>query len=131
MTMRGVLGVFRVNVLEKVALTPARADKILPALLSGRWDGPRSGPYAGSVFAIGGGLTAFMSAETRFLDPGQPARRTVGIGLAVVAAWYVSGHLGYIAEHPETLEEAFIATNSGRMESLSIRRTAGLTRWNC
>jgi hypothetical protein len=44
----------------------------------------------------------------------------VGIGLTVVAAWYVSGHLGYLAEHPETLEEAFIATNSGRMESLTF-----------
>ena len=29
-------------------------------------------------------------------------------GLMVVAAWYVSGHVGYLAEHPETLEEAFI-----------------------
>jgi hypothetical protein len=43
-----------------------------------------------------------------------------GTGLAVVAAWYVSGHVGYLAEHPETLEEAFLATNSGRMESLSF-----------
>jgi uncharacterized membrane protein YedE/YeeE len=44
----------------------------------------------------------------------------IGTGLAVVAAWYVSGHIGYLAEHPETLEEAFIATNSGRMESLTF-----------
>src|SRR5690606_38784975 len=40
--------------------------------------------------------------------------------LAVVAGWYVTGHLGHIAEHPDTLEEVFLATNSGRAESLSF-----------
>ena len=34
--------------------------------------------------------------------------------------WWVSGHLGYIAEHPDTLQDAFLATNSGRMEALSF-----------
>ena len=42
------------------------------------------------------------------------------VGLAVVAGWYVTGHLGHIAEHPDTLEEVFLATNSGRAESLSF-----------
>jgi uncharacterized membrane protein YedE/YeeE len=44
----------------------------------------------------------------------------VGIGLLVVAAWYVSGKMGYIPDHPETLQEAFLATNTGRMESFSF-----------
>jgi uncharacterized membrane protein YedE/YeeE len=34
--------------------------------------------------------------------------------------WWVSGHLGYVAEHPDTLQEAFLATNSGRAEALSF-----------
>ncbi|MCY1170974.1 sulfur transport [compost metagenome] len=34
--------------------------------------------------------------------------------------WWVSGHLAYVAEHPETLQEAFLATNSGRAEALSF-----------
>ena len=34
--------------------------------------------------------------------------------------WWVSGGLGYVAEHPETLQEAFLATNSGRAEALSF-----------
>jgi uncharacterized protein len=42
------------------------------------------------------------------------------VGGVIAAIWYVSGHLGHLAEHPETLEEAFLATNSGRMESLSF-----------
>ncbi len=41
-------------------------------------------------------------------------------GLVVVGGWYVSGSVGYVAENPETLQEAFVATNSGRMESFSF-----------
>ena len=41
-------------------------------------------------------------------------------GLVVVGGWYVSGHIGHLAEDPNTLQEAFVATNSGRMESFSF-----------
>ena len=42
------------------------------------------------------------------------------IGAVIVGGWYVSGHLGYLAEDPATLEEKFVATNSGRAESFSF-----------
>jgi uncharacterized membrane protein YedE/YeeE len=42
------------------------------------------------------------------------------IGAIVAGGWYVTGHLGHLAEDPRTLEEAFIATNSGRPESYSF-----------
>jgi hypothetical protein len=32
----------------------------------------------------------------------------------------VSGVVGHVEEHPETLQEAFIATNTGRLESFSF-----------
>jgi len=32
----------------------------------------------------------------------------------------VSGRLGYLAEDPQTLQEAFVATNTGRMESFTF-----------
>jgi len=41
-------------------------------------------------------------------------------GLVVAGGWYVSGHIGRIAEDPNTLQEAFVATNTGRMESFSF-----------
>ena len=44
----------------------------------------------------------------------------LGVGAVVVAVWWVSGRLGHLAEHPLTLEETFLATNSQRMESLSF-----------
>jgi uncharacterized protein len=45
---------------------------------------------------------------------------SIVIGAVIVAMWWVSGSLGRLAEHPDTLQEAFLATNSGRMEALSF-----------
>ena len=42
------------------------------------------------------------------------------VGAVIVAGWYVSAHVGHLAEDPNTLQEAFIATNSGRPESFSF-----------
>ena len=117
MTMRGLLAVFRVNVLDKAALTFANGQDV-PALLTAA--GLEAKTAAGlAVLAIGGGLTVFSLARRDFWTLDN-LLGGIGIGLTVVAAWYVSGHIGYLAEHPETLEEAFIATNSGRMESLTF-----------
>lgn len=117
MTLRGVFGVFRVNVLEKVAMTfPGGQD--LPALLTAAGFDPTTAFWL-AVLGIGGGLIAFCLLKRDFWTLDN-LLGGLGIGLTVVAAWYVSGHLGYIAEHPETLEEAFIATNSGKMESLTF-----------
>ncbi len=44
----------------------------------------------------------------------------VGVGGLVVAMWWVSGHMGFVPEHPETLEAVYLATNSGRMEALNF-----------
>jgi uncharacterized membrane protein YedE/YeeE len=42
------------------------------------------------------------------------------VGAVIVGGWYVSAHLGHVAEDPATLEEKFFATNSGRAESFSF-----------
>jgi len=117
MTIRGVFGVFRVNVLEKAAITlPGGQD--IPALLSTAGMDPKTALLL-SVLTLGGGLTIGSLAKRDFWTLDN-LLGGLGIGLTVVAAWYVSGHLGYLTEHPDTLEEAFLTTNSGRMESLSF-----------
>lgn len=42
------------------------------------------------------------------------------IGLLVPAAWLLTGHVGFLAEHPETLEPAWLGTQSHRPEGLSF-----------
>jgi hypothetical protein len=44
----------------------------------------------------------------------------LGLGLLVTAMLWVSGHLGFVQEHPETLESVYLTTNSGRMEAMSF-----------
>jgi len=44
----------------------------------------------------------------------------LGVGGLVVGMWWVSGHLGFVPEHPESLDAVYLATNSGRIEALNF-----------
>ena len=44
----------------------------------------------------------------------------IGVGLLVLAGWALTGHVGFLPEHPETLEPAWQGTYSHRPESLSF-----------
>jgi uncharacterized membrane protein YedE/YeeE len=117
MTMRGILGGLRVNVLETAAITiPGGQD--IPNLLTLIGMEAKTA-FALTVFSLGGGCTVAALYKKEFWTADMLIGG-IGSGLAIVAAWYVSGHLGFLAEHPDTLEEAFLTTNSGRMEALSF-----------
>ena len=118
MTMRGLTGVWRVTLVDPVAIVlPPGQD--LPRLLAGG-SGPLPGIRLALGLAIGTALLAWCFANREFRSRADNPVGGVGVGLLVVAAWYVSGHLGYVSEHPDTLEDAFIATNTGRAESFSF-----------
>jgi uncharacterized membrane protein YedE/YeeE len=118
MTLRGLTAVWRVNTVDQVFLElPAGQD--LPSLLAAASGlaAPRLAVWLGGAVALV--LLAWVLS--------RPAGRTAevwwggaGIGLVVVAVWWVSGRLGFVPEDPTTLEPAFLATNSRRMESLSL-----------
>jgi uncharacterized protein len=119
-TLRGLTAVWRVNTVDTVALQlPVGQD--LPTLLSHALGGGMALPHlAGLLGAVlGGALIVFVLA--------RPEGRTaevwlagLGIGAVVVGVWWVSGRLGHLSEHPLTLENTFLATNTQRMESLSF-----------
>ena len=119
MTLRGLFGAFRVGVLEKAAITlPAGQD--LPSLLH-FWLGLSRGTWTAVLSSlIGGALIAFAYASRQFRSSFDYTLGGVVTGLVVVGGWVVSGVIGHVEEHPETLQEAFIATNTGRMESFSF-----------
>ena len=70
---------------------------------------------------LGGGvgalLVGFALARSRSIEG---VLGGVGIGALVAAAWWVSGSMGHLMEHPVTLDEVFIATNTQRMESFTF-----------
>ena len=126
MTLKGAFAPLRAN-----GLDPLRLDlgawgaktSDLPALLTAA--GLPS--FVRLAFPL---LVAVTLAAFIFADRGFRASRAyiVGglvVGAVIVAGWYVSGHVGYLSEDPNTLEEHFVGTNSGRMESYSFVAPVG------
>ena len=118
MTLRGIFGAFRVNVLEQASVTlPGGQD--LPNLFS-RLGGDKKAWMLALSALLGGGLIAWAYSSRDFRSNFDYTLGGVVTGLVVVGGWYVSGHIGHVAEDPQTLQEAFVATNTGRMEAFSF-----------
>ena len=117
-TLKGITAVVRVATVDRVTLDFA-GNATLPYLL-GQAVG-LSPLEAGLVLAllVGLGLIVWALLGRDFVRFDN-LLAGLGIGTVIVLMWWVSGHLGYVAEHPETLQEAFLATNSGRAEALSF-----------
>jgi uncharacterized membrane protein YedE/YeeE len=118
MTLRGLFGVIRVGTVDTVSVTLSTTQD-LPSLLA-----PATGAARGVLqLALGlvvGGALALWALSSRGFRTFDNLLGGIAVGLIIVAMWYVSGHIGYVSEDPNTLEEVFLASNSGRMESLSF-----------
>ena len=119
MTLRGLFGAFRVGVLERAAVTLAPGQD-LPSLLAAGTGVAKATWTAILAAVIGGALAVYAYASKEFRSSFDYTLGGVVTGLVVVGGWYVSGVLGYVAEDPQSLQEAFVATNTGRMESFSF-----------
>ena len=127
-SLRGVLAVARVNWIDSLHLMlDGRQD--LPALLARAFDAAPATWHLLLGLAVGTALAAIALASREFRSR-ENVLTGVAIGAVIVGVWFVSGHVGRVLEHPRTLEEAFVATYSGRMESLSfIAPTAHTLDW--
>ncbi len=122
-TLRGITAVLRVNTVDLVYLDMPKGQD-LPSLLAASFG------FAKPVLAmlLGGLVAAVLMAWVLRKPEGRTAEvwwGGAGIGVAVVALWWVSGRMGYVPEDPTTLEPAFLATNSRRMESFSMVAPVG------
>ncbi|MBM3387738.1 MAG: YeeE/YedE family protein, partial [Betaproteobacteria bacterium] len=119
-----------------------------PALLRTQWldpvtTGVSSGPFLGQWLAASLGLSvpqglfaaallvglpllAWVLRDER-MRRGLPLVASLGMGAIVLLSWWGSGVLGFVPEHPETLDRVFVSTASGRMEGLSF--TAPIAQW--
>lgn len=119
--LRGLTAVARVRWFDPLALDLGRAQD-LPTLLA---------PWLGDAAAALGPLLALAIVAWVLRHPdGRSAAVLgggIGVGLVVAALYAVSGRLGFVAEDPSTLEPLFVATNSRRLESLSLVGPVGWT----
>ena len=117
-TLKGVTAVARVATVETVFVTLATGQD-LPSITA-PWFGQSTLWMAAVLgWAVGGLFIAWAVARPE----GRSAESLLaglGIGAVIVGIWWLSGRYGHVAEDPNTLQEAFVATNSQRMESLSF-----------
>jgi len=121
MTLKGLFAVFRVNALDVVrldvgALGAATSD--LPTVVGAL--GAGAAMRLALPFVIASLVAAFVFASRDFRHSRDMIFGGIVIGAVIVAGWYISAHLGYLPEDPNTLEEKFVATNTGRAESYSF-----------
>ena len=117
-TLKGLTAVWRTVTVDRVALELA-GNASLPSIAS-RGLGI---PLPAATLGVGTLVAAVLLAWA--LAPAESRRGTnlfagIGVGATVLAMWWITGHLGHIAEDPETLQETFLATNSHRAEALSF-----------
>ncbi|MDO5087785.1 MAG: YeeE/YedE family protein [Comamonadaceae bacterium] len=121
-TLRGITAVLRASTVDRVAL-----QGTAPGTL-GHWAAAWL-----NITPAQAGLLAALAVALPLLAwvLARPAGRRgitllagLGVGGVAVAMWWASGVLGYLPEHPETLEAAYLAAQSGRMEGLTFAAPA-------
>jgi len=118
MTLRGVLATPRVRWLD-VATLQLGTPQDLGSMLAGA-NGSGAAELRWALFAALLAASAFALWRSRSGLQRGDWLGGLGVGLLVTAGWALTGHLGYLAENPETLEPAWVGTYGHRPESLSF-----------
>ena len=118
MTMRGFLGMMKANTIDKVSLSLS-TNQDLPSILSASFGIAKENLRSILALIIGGVFIGFALLKKSFWSS-ENLLAGIGVGVSVTAIWWVSGRYAHLTEDPNTLQEAFLVTNSGRMESLSF-----------
>jgi uncharacterized protein len=122
MTMKGLFAIWRVTWLDPVSIDLASRGipgQDLPSIASAAFGIERKAAYIGVAGIAVVALAAFVFKDREFRGDFDHVLGGVVIGLAIVAGWYVTGHVGF-GENPDTLENTFFGTNTRTLESLSF-----------
>ena len=117
-TLKGITAVARVATVDMVTINLA-ANNDLPTLTSSLFSINKQFSVLLCGLLLGAGLSVWALLGKGFIGFDN-LLCGLGIGAVVVGMWWVSGYLGHLAEHPDTLQEAFLTTNSGRAEAMSF-----------
>lgn len=110
-TLRGVLAPLRVHVLEAPRIA-FDGPATLPALAG------VAGPWLAGVLVVLG--AAWCLRDAGFRAARAEWSGAVAIGLLIVGGWFVTGHVGFVPEDPDTLEAVYAGSTTGRPESFTF-----------
>ena len=117
-TLKGILAVPRARILETVQLD------VPQGLFVGQWVSMWLNTDLQQGMLLSSVVVCFLLFVWVFKDRSFISTRNVfagfSVGVLVCALWWISGVLGHGLEHPETLEEFFLATSSRKMEAFSL-----------
>lgn len=117
-TLRGITGVVRTQTVDQVTFD-METSSALPLWLATQLGWTLTGAV-GLALLVGLALVVWALLSSDFRSNANNWLGGLGVGLAVAALWWVTGHMAFVPEHPETLESVYVATNSGRMESFTF-----------
>jgi len=124
MTLKGLFAVWRTAGLDPFRIDVGAPTSDLPTLVAAMG---LVSLKAWVPFIVAGLLLVYVLKDREFRTTPELVIGGVVVGLVIVGGWYISGHLGYLPEDPNTLEEKFVATNSGRAESYSFTAPVAYT----
>jgi uncharacterized membrane protein YedE/YeeE len=122
MTLKGLFGQWRASFLDPVSIDLASLglkDQSLASLVAKASGWAASTALQVTAWALALALLVFVFKDKRFRANTVQWVGGIVIGAIVVAAWYLTGHLGF-GENPETLEMTYFATNTRTLESMSF-----------
>lgn len=122
MTMKGLFGIWRVNYLDVVKADLSQqglGTQEFGALIGSMVGVSRQSMQIAIAAIVAGAMLVFVLTGADFRRSADGWLGGLGYGLAVVAGWYISAHIGF-GESPDTLEEVFFGTNSRTAESLTF-----------
>lgn len=122
MTLKGLFAQWRASFLDPVSIdlgAMGMKTQSIPELLSRATGLPGKTALLIVFGLVTLGLLFFVFKDKRFRGNLNQVIGAAVLGLIVVLAWYLSGHIGY-ADNPETLEMSYFGTNSRTIESFSF-----------
>jgi uncharacterized protein len=122
MTMKGIFGVWRINTLDALAINVSQhgvATQELGALVAPIFGITKKTAQIILACLIAVPMLIFVLMSRDFRSSADAWLGGLGYGLAVLAGWAITAHLGF-GENADTLEMVFFGTNSRGAESLTF-----------
>lgn len=117
-TLRGMTAVWRTQTVDTMTFDMSTSSAI-PLWLSAQMGWGLTGTVA-VAFSVGVALVVWAIVNADFRSESNNWIAGVGVGVAVAALWWISGHMAFVDEHPLTLESVYVTSNTGLMESFTF-----------